>query len=375
MRGPKRFKIEDLHAAMNARGLDGVVAVMPENVYYSSGSLIMTAWEIRDRLALVVFPNGEAPTMIVCNIEESLARSESWIEDIRIYVEYAESPTDTLAGVLEEKGLSDKKVGIELTYLSTEYYLRLKECLPSLNLESSERLFDELRAIKTPEEVAHLARAAKITEQAIYEAFAAAHLGSTEKEMANDMMARLLALGADSCAFCVLGVGENVVHAHPAPGPNQLGEGELLKLDFGGCFDGYYSDVARGAVGGVPSEKQRDLYKALRDIQRNTIAQMRPGVRASDVFDYCANAFEEKGFIFSMPHIGHGLGIGLHEYPMIEPANEAELKAGMVIAIEPICRGPESNIVFHLEDLVHVTPDGVVLLSDYSDTEQLFSIE
>jgi Xaa-Pro aminopeptidase len=360
---------------MTARGLDGVVAVMPENFYYSSGSLIMTAWAIRERLAMVVFPNGGEPTMIVCNIEESLARSESWIEDVRIYVEYAENPIDKLASVLTENSLQDKKVGIELTYLSTEYYLRLKERLPKLNLSSSERLFDELRAIKTPEEIAHLERAAKITEQAIHEAYTGAHLGSTEKEIANTMMGRLLELGADSCEFCVLGAGENIVHAHPAPGQRQIGQGELLRVDFGGLFDGYYSDLARPAVGSKPTQRQRDLYKVLRDIQRSTIAMMKPGVRASEVYNHCANAFKERGISFDMPHIGHGQGIGLHEYPMIEPGNDTELEPGMVIAIEPACKDLANNIVFHLEDLVHVTPDGVAILSDKYDTEQLFRIQ
>jgi Xaa-Pro aminopeptidase len=105
-------------------------------------------------------------------------------------------------------------------------------------------------------------------------------------------------------------------------------------VDFGGRFDGYCSDVARPAVGGEPTERHRDLYKALREIQRNSIAQMRPGVRASDVFNYCAKAFEQRDFTFDMPHIGHGLGIGLHEYPLIEPRNVTRLKAGMVINIE-----------------------------------------
>jgi Xaa-Pro aminopeptidase len=375
MRGPKRFLFEDLQAAMERRDLDGVVAVMPENVLYASGTLIMTSWEIRDRLALAVFPNGGEPTMVVCNIEESLARAESWIRDIRTYVERVESPIDVLADVLAEKDLDDKKVGTELTYLAAEYYLALTERLPDLNLVASETLFDELRAIKSDEEVALLKHAANVTEEAIYGAFAAAQLGSTEKEIANGMMSRLLALGADENAFCVLGAGQNVQYTHAAPGPKQIGEGEVVRVDFGGRFDGYYSDVARPAVGGKPTRRHRHLYRALREIQRETIAQMLPGVQAADVFNYCVTAFEERGLAFSMPHIGHGLGIGLHEYPMIEPGSDSELKAGMVINIEPIYADIGSNIVFHLEDLVHVTSDGPVLLSDYSDTEELFCIE
>ena len=374
MRGPRRLNVEELRAAMNVHGVDGVVAVMPENIFYLTDPLIYTTWTLRERLALVVFPSGGEPTMIVCDLEENLVRAEAWIEDLRIYVEFAESPIDVLADVLKEKGLTDKKVGIEMTYLAAAYYMRLREHLPGVNLVSSEPLFNDLRAIKTPEEVAHLKHAANVTEQAVYEAFAAAHAGSTEKEIADDMNIRQLALGANENSFCILGAGLNTLIAHHFAGAKQLEKGELLGVDLGSRFNGYYSDVARTAVCGTPSEKQRDTYKRLREAQRDTIAQMRPGVRVCDVYNHCKKAFEDRGLTLTMPHIGHSLGIGVHDYPMVEPANTAVLKAGMVIDIEPNY-AQTGDGKYRLEDLVHVTPDGPVILSDYSDTEELFIIE
>jgi Xaa-Pro aminopeptidase len=368
------MKIEGLVAAMNAQGMDGVVAVMPENVYYVTDPLIYTSWTLRERLALVVFPNGGQPTMIVCNLEESLVRDETWIEDVRLYVEFAESPIDVLANVLKEKDLGDKRIGIEMTYLAAAYHTRLKEHLPKINLVSSEKLFNELRAVKSPEEAAHLKRAANVTEQAIYEALAAAHLGSTEKEVADQMNARQLFLGANENGFCILGMGRNTLIGHHFAGSKQLEEGELLSVDIGSRFDGYYSDVARTAVAGKPTAKQRDTYRKLREAQRNTIAQMKAGVRVCDVYDYCLKAFEEGGLTLTMPHIGHGLGIGVHEYPMIEPGNVTELRAGMMINIEP--GYAEAGVGrYALEDLVLVTPDSPVIVSDYSETEELFSIK
>ncbi len=374
MQGPKRMDVTRLRAAMSERGLDAVVAVMPENVYYSSGCLLMTAWQIRDRLALCLFPNDGEPVMIVCNIEESLTRAESWIKDVRTYVEFKHSPVDALAEVLKEKGLTDKRIGIDLTYLAAAYYLHLEQQLPKIRWVASDELFQKLRAIKSPEEVNHLKRAANTTEQAIFEAFAKAHLGTTEKQMADAMNTRQLALGADENAFCVLGVGENVLHAHHAPGVKRIEESELLKVDIGARFEGYYSDVARMAVGRQPTQTQRDTYETLRDIQRSTISQLKPGVRACDVFNYCIQAFAAKGLTLNVPHIGHSLGIALHEYPMIEPGNSTELQAGMVINIEPYYV-ESGDAVYTLEDLVHITPAGPVILSDYSQTEQLYNIQ
>jgi Xaa-Pro dipeptidase len=373
VRGPKRMKVEELVAAMDVEGLDGVVAVMPESVFYITDPLIYTSWTLRERLALVVFPNGGEPTMIVCDLEESLVRDETWIDDVRVYVEFAQSPIDVLSDVLQEKGLGDKRIGIETTYLAAAYYVRLKEHLPKIDLVSSEMLFNELRAIKCPEEVAHLKHAANVTEQAIYEAFAAASLGTTEKEVADHMNARQLSLGANENGFCIFGMGQNTLIAHHFAGPKQLEEGDLVAVDIGSRFDGYYSDVARSAVGGKPTPKQRDTYRKLREAQRETIAQIKPGVRACDVYNHCSKAFQERGLTLTMPHIGHSLGIGIHEYPMIEPGNVTELREGMVINIEPGYEQPGVGR-YALEDTVHVTPAGPEILSDYSETDELFII-
>lgn len=261
-----------------------------------------------------------------------------------------------------------------MPYLATAYHIRLKEHLPKINLVSSEMLFNELRAVKSPEEAAHLKHAANVPEQAICEAFAAARLGSTEKELADQMNARQLFLGANENAFCILGMGQNTLIGHHFAGPKQLEDGELVGVDIGSRFDGYYSDVASSAIGGKPTPKQRDTYGKLRDAQRNTIAQMKPGVRACDVYDYCLKAFNERGLTLTMPHIGHGLGIAIHEYPMIEPGNVTELRAGMMINIEP---GYEEAGVggYALEDLVHVTPSGPVIVSDCSNADGLSSIK
>lgn len=374
MRGPSRLDLQDLKNAMTAAGLDAVVTVMPENVYYATGTLILTTWDIPHRLALGVFPNGGDPTLIVCDIEEPQARDESWIKDIRGYVEYAQSPIDVLAGVLKEKGLADKRVGTELSYLAAIYYEQLKQLLPNLKLVRSESVWDGLRQIKSPEEVALLKRAANVTEQAVYEAWGAVHIGSTEKEIVDDMNTRQLKLGADALAFSVLGIGAHTLQGHPHPGPKRLERGETMRVDIGAKFDGYYSDLARVAVGGKPSARQRDIYKKLRDIQRSTIAMMKPGVRACDVFQHCLHGFEQAGLPIKMPHVGHSMGIVLHEAPMIEPGNSAELKAGMIINIEPLFKDPGVS-AYHLEDLVHVTSQGPVILSDYNNTEEMFVIE
>src|SRR5687768_14726406 len=94
-----------VYEGMDAAGLDALVAFSPEGSLYISGSFSPELHFVRDRFGMVVVPREGDPTYIVCNIDEPLARSASWLVDIRTYVEHATSPIDALGAVLEERGL------------------------------------------------------------------------------------------------------------------------------------------------------------------------------------------------------------------------------------------------------------------------------
>lgn len=370
MRGPERLDRIALAEALQRRGLDAAIAVSPENVYYTSGTLIATQKLIRDRLAFAIFPVAAAPTLLVAIMEESLSREESWMADVRPYVEFAESPIGALALVLEERGLAHGRVGLELGYLTAAHYLELNRALPHLEVVSCEDLFWELRMIKSPQEAAHLARIARVTEEAIAAAFVAARPGMTERDVATVMRARLLASGADSVPLCVLASGRRSIHAHPAPDATPLQPGGAIRVDFCGEFDGYHSDLMRMAVIGQPSPHQADLYRRVRDAQRRVVERMRPGARACDVFQYACDTYAKAGLVMEEPHIGHGLGISLHEPPVLQPGSTMELQPGMVLAIEPDYIEKEVAC-YCVEDLVHITESGPAILSDAISTTSM----
>jgi Xaa-Pro dipeptidase len=363
MRGPERFDQAALSNIQGREGLDAVIALSPENVYYTSGTLIATQKLIRDRLAFVVLPKDGEPTLIVAIMEESLSRAESWIRDVRSYVEHAETPLAVLARVLEEKGLTRGAVGIELSFLSGAHYLELTRTLPNLDWVACENLFWELRMVKSPQEFEHLARIARVTERAIAKGFATARPYSTERAIAAAMREQSLAEGADDIALCVLASGARGIHAHPTPDDTPVQPGDLIRVDFCGVFDGYYSDLQRMAVVGKPSTHQVDTYARVYEAQRRVIEKMQPGVRACEVFQCAREAYEQNGLLLDEPHIGHGLGLSLHEPPVLEPHNTMELQPGMVLAVEPDFI-EKDTACYALEDVVHITNSGAMLLSD-----------
>jgi Xaa-Pro dipeptidase len=359
-----------MNAALEEYNLDAVVAISLENVYYLSGAWIMTQKDIPDRLAIVVWPRQGEPQLILCANEESLAQRDSRISAIHNYVEFKTSPIARLADVLRAQGLDGARIGFERKYLVAEYYDELLRSMPNATWSGADRLFDEVRMIKSEEEIALLARAALITDGVIWDAFQMARAGRTEQEIGSFMQMQMFARGAYGGIFLVLGAGDAAGITHPSPRPRPLENGDVLRVDFGGIFDGYLADLARTMVVGHASQAQRDTYARLWQVQQETIAAVLPGVRASDVYRLCERRAAETGLDFSMAHIGHGLGIGLHEHPMLSPRTDTLLEESMAIAIEPTCRNSDGSR-FHIEDLVIVRAKGPEIVSRAGQWEKL----
>lgn len=197
---------DEVRKALDESRLDALIAVSPENTFYFSGVFIRTQVSIRERLALVVVPRQREETFIVCNIEESLARSQGWLRDVRTYVEFAQSPLEVLAQVLRERGLAEGRLGVEERYLSAAYYRGLQQQLPQADLVAADRLFTDIRNIKTPAQVELFTSAFQWTEQAVWNAWTASKPGESEKIVAERMVQEMVKAGADGPRHMTLAV-------------------------------------------------------------------------------------------------------------------------------------------------------------------------
>lgn len=353
-------------------GLDILLAVSPENFFYVTDTLLLSQKIIPSRLAMALLPRQTPPAVLVCDCERQQTLEDSRIRDIRTYLEFQDSPVHALAQLLEERDLGSGRIGIEKRFLAACHIEQLAALLPEAQLVGADHLFDAARAVKTPAEIEIMTEAATATEQAVLSAFRAAGAGDTEKKVADDLSVRLIHAGAASI-FMTLAVGTNTAINHPVPGSRQLARGEILRADLGGVFRGYHSDLARPAVVATATGEQRSVYQRLREAQRETIDAARPGARACDLFDTCKRAFEQRGLSFFSQAVGHGLGIGLHEFPVLEAAERAKLKPGMVLNIEPMAKDAQ-GFLYHLEDILVVTEQQPQILTTVMATQELFII-
>lgn len=347
---------------MERENLDVLVALSPENVLYFAETYIQTQASIRERLAIAVLPLEGEPAIIACQIEKPSVEAETWIADRRYYVEAQRSPIAMLAEALKEKHLEDKRIGIELNYLMATYYCELVQLLPRAQLIPCSRIFDQVRAVKEQREIRLLSYAGLQTVRAVEAAVRMTRVGDSENDLAVRMIKNMFDGGAQSLEFMCLGSGLRSEMAHCAPDPRVLLEDEsVIHLDFGGKFDHYNSDIARDILVGRRSAKHEDIYKRLTDCYVRGIEELKPGARACDIYQFTKEQFERAGLPFTMSLVGHGLGIGVHELPMLIPGETKALEEDMMLCYE--IRTIVDGYRYHIEDLIHITSSGHEVLS------------
>jgi Xaa-Pro aminopeptidase len=343
--------------------LRAAVASSYQAVSYFGGTHIITQTAVPDRLAFcVVFDSGDA-TLVICSLETSMVRTQTDIEDIREYTEFADVPAEALVSLLREQKITSGRVGIEARRLHGEAHQYIRDALPNVEFVPIDDAIEAAQMVKDDEEIEMLRYAAQATLDAVLAGARATKIGDSELDMCGDIASRLMKSGG-LLSFLVFSAGERALGAHAEAVDRPLVEGDIWRIDFGArFFDVINSDLARTGVVGEPTRQQEETLHALRATQDAGFNALEPGRPANEVFAAVKNEFAKQGLPFFMPHIGHGLGIGVHEFPMLEPHNSIPLEVGMVLNIEPMVRVEDRGECYHTEDLAVVTPDGHRLLT------------
>ncbi|HEX7101802.1 MAG TPA: Xaa-Pro peptidase family protein [Nitrolancea sp.] len=363
----------ELERAFAEQNLDAIVARSGRNVAYLSGmNFPGTLGRLQDfanapRAALVVWPRQGEPALFVSNIALGLADRLSWIEDIRSYTDYVDSPYATLARDLRSRGLGNGRVGVERREFGVDNWQAFVSELPDAELVDVTDLLEGVRNIKTEAEIALMRGAVEIQDEAHLDVFRTARRGDTEKKLHTRMIAAMLRLGAES-AHGMLQASTNPV-TYGGEGAVPIERGVVVRTDYVCYFHGYPANLSRMAVMGTPSAEQEARYQTLLSVHRATIDQMlRPGVAASAVWDFVRERFTDAGFDWNVGLVGHSTGVWWHqEEPMLVPNESRPLRAGMVVCLEPILEG-----FWHLQDQILITQNDPVILSDRFGIDQLF---
>jgi len=375
MPNPKLVNEAALRTALDGSRLDALIAVYPKNVFYYSGSPIAREQLLigylpedpgRATLAAVVVPRDGDNVLVCCEEEGAINREEVWVEQMRLYEAYRQSPIEAVAKVVEEKGLADGRLGVEVEYLTVNYYQELKTLLPRAQFVPSDRQFEWIRSLKTPGEIEIMKRAADLLDDATWEAFSSARVGETEWDIHCRIIDGALRRGAEHCRGALWAGVTNDIN-FLGTSRKVLKWGDIIHTDHAAFLQGYPGHVSRLGVMGEPTNRQRKKYANILAVQRRIIEFMRPGVTGQEVFWFARKACAELGYLHTAAILGHNLGLGYHERPMLTEAETMTLEASNIVALEPMIEW-----AFHIQDHILVEENGARRQSDKFDTRDLF---
>ena len=329
-------RIERLAATLD----DALVVTGLVNVRY------LTGFE-SSNTALLVDPAGDATLYT----DFRYAEAAQAVEDVT----FEQTPRSVVTALAER--LSGRRIGVEARHVSLVDADTLRA--GGVELVSTSGLVESLRAVKEPNELDALRRAAALSDRVYEELGRQRFVGRTESELAWWLEQAWHEAGADGPAFdAIVAFGENGARPHAKLRDEPIPKETLVVVDAGCSVDGYRSDCTRTFFTGEPEGRLRELYDLCLTAQLDALAAVRPGALGKDVDAASRAAIAEAGMGELYGHgLGHGVGLDVHEEPNMRPESEAVLTPGNVVTVEPGIYVP-GDVGVRIEDMVVVTEDG-----------------
>lgn len=270
---------------------------------------------------------------------------------------------DAAAGALREAAAAGlRRVGIEAEATSLAAADRLGELAARLGVElvATPDQVGALRQVKDAHEIGLLREACAITQRALERMMAEVRVGVSERMVAARLEFLMRQEGADAAAFrTIVATGSSSAEPHHEPTDRAIERGDLLKVDFGALWQGYHADMTRTFVVGAPATAwQGELHALVAEAASAGRAAVAPGVESREVDSAARRVIVDAGHGSHFGHgIGHGIGLQIHEAPLMGATAVARLEANMTITVEPGVYLPGRGGV-RIEDSLVVTPDG-----------------
>ncbi len=327
-------------ALMAEKNLDAMLITERLNYQYYTGHRSEQCAVDKIRSYMFILRKDGDPTLITMSFEVAQVEQTSFVTDIRTTGGLMGHP-EFIIGVLKDLGLSKARIGAELgreQYLGISY-LGLQDVIngvPEAEFVDAADIILTVRNVKSPKEIEYLRRAAIISAEAQKKTFAEVCAGMTENEVAQILRQNLIANGAEKISLlCVLS-GANEKGIVLLPTDRVIQKGETLGFDVGVSYRGYWSDLARTASVGAPSEELAEFYTWAMQLRHDCNMQLTAGNKPADVIRVVDKYLAERGLqTMGVGRVGHGVGIETTEYPSLAAFEDIPFEVGNVFACNP----------------------------------------
>ncbi len=338
-----------LKAARRLAGCRAVLVSKRENVRYLTGFTGEDSW-------LIVSPRHR--TLLT----DSRFAEEAQRTCPEVNAHLRKGPlVEEAAGLLKSTGL---KAAFEADELSFNAARGLKRRFRTRKPVPAAGLVETLRLVKDDTEIASIREAIRTAEKSLRLALGETGREASEKSFAAALEYQMSLQGADGASFETITAGEpNSSLPHAKPTDDALFKAPTFLVDWGARVGGYNSDLTRVIATGKVGPRIRAVHKVVRAAQKAAIRAIKPGASARKVDAAARGVIARAGYGKFFGHgTGHGLGLAVHEGPVLSPRAKGRLRGGMVVTVEPGVYLPGEGGV-RIEDVVLVTARGARVLT------------
>jgi Xaa-Pro dipeptidase len=353
-------RLERFRLAAQELGVAGALISSPRHIFYLTGYLPA------DRSPAFLLLRGEDALLVASGTDHpGVVPHVEYYEDYSIHhvVDRRRAAARASIEAAERYGLGKEgPIGVEMYHLPAS----IEPALGARERIDVTPVLRAMRAVKDPDEHESIRRSVAVTAAGHAAARQAAVPGATELEVYAAIQRACVLEAGEPIAFDGDFVsGDRSWHMGGPPSDRIMERAELFICDLYPTAGGYWADTTRTFAIGAPSAAQRELYHIVRSALERGGRSLRPGVRACDVYHEVRAALAEAGRADNFPHhAGHGIGVEPHESPMIIPGDDTDLRAGMVLTLEPGVYVEGVGGV-RLEDNYVITEDGAEVVVNY----------
>ncbi len=345
-----RQRIENTKTRMSERGVEILLCTNPANMCYLTG---YDGWSFYVHQLVLVALDDEDPHWIGRGMDANAAKVTTFLSEDHIHPyadDYVQStvkhPMDFVADLIKEKGWDRRPIGVEMDtfYFTAACFASLSRNLPNCSLLDTTTLVNWVRNIKSEQEIAYMAQAARIVEGMMQIGIENVRPGVRQcdavAEIYRAMVAGTPEFGGDYSAICPMlptGVGTSTPHLTWTDAPFTAGEGTILEL--AGVRFRYHCPMARTVHLGEPPEKLADTAEVVVEGLNNALDAVKPGVTCESVERAWRETIEKHGIVKDS-RIGYSTGLN---YPpdwgestlSLRPGDKTELKPNMALHMIP----------------------------------------
>lgn len=379
-------RIGRLKKKMAGLGLDAVIILKPENVFYfSSFNPVLNSHPV----FVVVMPERE-PCLLVHALRWEHAREEGALECVELYGRWGGitslslKPVDAIRTLLEKENL---RIGVELDYINVQLYSEMQEKLKPRELISVSEMIGMMKIIKDEYEICCIRKSARLVDMGVKTAIEYIGQGYSEAEASTEGQYAMRGLwhkkfsGSEVCGFGTSEGGMidslhvwclsngHIAYGCDCPKHYYPKNGDLTLPMAWAKTDGYHAENERTIMIGWVDSFKRRAYDAMLRAREAVFRLLKPGITYEQLYMAAAGVYTDAGFGDILPgRVGHGIGCSAHEFPSLERGNKLLICPGMVVTVEPGLMARSWGGVRH-SDTVLITEKGYELLTQLETGE------